>query len=148
MRRLDCHGRIKQLTNHYQTALRTVRAMIQLAELHPEYLRDYDLDPIEMRAVAKQLHDVYFTQLFACFESCLRDYWRTDVRDTSPPTKQLLSSIAARRGVPQNTLDVVHDIRNYRNYLIHEEHTATRECTIDESVNHLNTYIARLPRQW
>ena len=101
-----------------------------------------------MRAVPEQLHDIYFIRMFACFESDLRHYWRTNVRDTKPLTEQLLSSIAARRGVPQDTLDSVQEIREFRNVLIHEEHEIRRRFTIDEASAHLNTYLARLPLNW
>jgi hypothetical protein len=148
MRRLDCHDFIKQLTSNYRTALRTVTTLIRLAEERPEYLRNYNLDLIEMRAVAAQLHDLYFSRIFAHFESCLRHYWRADVRDTKPMTEQLISSIAARRGVPQDTLDIVQEIRDFRNFLIHEEHEPRMRYTIDESIKHLNTYIFRLPIEW
>jgi hypothetical protein len=148
MRRLDCHGRIKQLASNYRTALRTVRTLILLAERQPEHLHNYDLDLIEMREVAAQLHDIYFSRIFTCFESCLRHYWRADIRNTKPATEQLLSSIAARRGVPQDTLDIVQEIRSFRNFLIHEEHEIGKRYTIDEAINHLNTYLARLPLEW
>ena len=122
--------------------------MIQLAEEQPEYLHDYDLDLIEMRTVAAQLHDLYFSRVFAHFESCLRHYWRAEIKDTKPMTEQLISSIATRRGVPQDTLDIVQEIRDFRNFLIHEEHEPRMRYTIDESIRHLNTYMSRLPLEW
>jgi hypothetical protein len=148
MRRLDCHGRIKQVTSNYQTALRTVRTLIRLVEQQPELLRNYGLDLIEMRDVADQLHEIYFSRMFACFESSLRDFWRAKVKVTKPLTEHLISSIAARRGVPQDTLDIVQEIRDFRNSLIHDEHSASRQFTIDEAIPHLNTYLARLPLEW
>jgi hypothetical protein len=148
MRRLDCHDRIKRLTSNYETALRTVQTLIRLAEQQPEHLYKYDLDMKQMRAVAEQLHDIYFTRMFACFESCLRDYWRAKIRDTKPRTEELISSIATRHEVPRYTLDVVQEVRVFRNSLIHEEHQAERRYTIDEAATHLNTYLARLPLQW
>jgi hypothetical protein len=147
MRRLDCLSRIKQLTSNYGTALRTVNTMIQFAQQESKYLHNYNLDLVEMRAVANQLHDIYFIRIFASFESSLRHYWRA-VRGTKPSTEQLISSIAARRGVPQDTLDIVQEIRAFRNFLIHEEHDVGLRYTIDDEFKHLNTYLARLPLQW
>ena len=49
-----------------------------------------------LRALPDELHDMYFVWVFACFESDLRHYWRVAVRDTNPPTEQLLSSIVDR----------------------------------------------------
>ncbi len=148
MRRFDCHDAIKQTKSSYQTALQTVSALIGIVEEQPQYLYDHNLDLKEMRLLAEQLHDVYFVRMFARFESSLRHYWRTKVRDTKPSTQQLLSSLAGKIGVPQDTLDTVHEIRDFRNYLIHEEHQIKRRFTIDEASRHLNTYLARLPITW
>jgi hypothetical protein len=148
MRRSDCHDNIKVVKSSFETALRTVEAMISLVEKKPEYLRIYDLDLIDMRILAEELHTVYFVRMFASFESSLRHYWRSSVRESKPSTRQLLSSIAARRGVPEETLEDVQEIRNFRNYLIHEEHQAGRRFSIDESSELLNKYLSRLPLEW
>jgi hypothetical protein len=119
-----------------------------LATQQPQYLHDHDLSLPEIKSLVVGLHDVYFVRLFACFESALRHYWRTSVKATKPSTEQLLGSIAGRRGVPQDTLDAVHEIRKFRNYLIHEEHEVEARFTIEEASRHLNTYLARLPLEW
>jgi hypothetical protein len=86
--------------------------------------------------------------MFALFESSPRHYWRTNIRDSKPLTQQLISSIAGRLGVPQDTLDKVQEIRKFRNYLLHEEFEVTSSFTIEEASGHLNTYLARLPLEW
>lgn len=148
MRRFDCHDRIKQVKSRYETAVCTVRVLTQLAEQQPAYLRDHELSLAEMRTVIVELSEVYFVRMFACFESCLRHYWRASVKRTKPLTEQLLSSIARRRGIPQDTLDAVHEIREYRNCLVHEENQAARQYAINEAFKHLQTYLARLPIEW
>jgi hypothetical protein len=148
MRRSDCHDNIKLVKNGFETALRTVEAMISLVEKKPEYLRIYDLDLIDMRALVEELHSVYFVRMFASFESSLRHYWRSKVRETKRPTRQLVEYIAARHGIPEETLEDVQEIRNFRNYLIHEEHQAGRQFSIDESSKLLNKYFSRLPLEW
>jgi hypothetical protein len=74
MRRIDCHVRIKRVRSNYQAALQTVTTLIHLVEQRPEYLYDFNLDLVEMRAVSVQLHDIYFARMFASFESSLRHY--------------------------------------------------------------------------
>lgn len=148
MNRFDCHDAIKQTTRNYRATLQTLKAFIAIAVLQPRYLESNDLTVAELRELANELHDVYFARIFACFESCLRHYWRTTIRDTRPPTRQLLESIAARRGVPQDTLDIVQEIRDFRSFLIHEEHELHRAFTIGEASRYLNTYLARLPNGW
>ena len=148
MRRLDCHDRIKKTKSSYDAALKAVTVVIRLAEEQPDFRYNHNLDLTEMRALEKVLHDVYFVRMFACFESSIRHYWWNKIRETKPLTEQLLSSMAGRLGVPQDTLDTVHEIRSFRNILIHEDHRATRQFTIDEASGPLNTYLARLPREW
>jgi hypothetical protein len=148
MRREECFDRIEQVVHHYHTAVQTVRVLIRLAEDQPKYLHDYQLDLREMRALPQELHDVYFARMFACFESDLRDFWRTTVRDTKPLTEQLLSAIAARRQIPQDPLDKVQRIREFRNHLIHGEQEFTESFTIDEAKAHINAYFAWLPVRW
>ena len=148
MRRLDCHNAIKQVKSSYQTALQTVNVLIGIVIEQPEYLYRHELSLVELRNLAEELHAIYFARMFASFESSLRHYWRTSVRDSKPLTQQLISSIAGRLGVSQDTLDTVHEIRDFRNYLIHEERAVKRRFTIDEASGHLNTYLARLPLEW
>ena len=148
MLRTECFIRIKHVVDHYQTAVQTVKVLIRLAEDQPKYLRDSQLDLKEMRSLPQELHDLYFARMFACFESDLRHFWRTTVRDTRPLTEHLLSAIAARRTVPQTTLDHVQWIRDFRNHLIHGEQEFARSFTIEEAVGHLNAYLARLPLKW
>ncbi len=148
MRRLDCHDRIKRVKSSYETAFNTVTVFIGIVEEQPDYLYNNDLDLSEMRALAKELHDIYFVRMFACFESCIRHYWWTRVRETKPATEQLLNSMAHKVGVPQDMLDTVHEIRDFRNNLIHEDHRANKRFTIDEASGPLNTYLARLPLEW
>ncbi len=148
MRRLDCHDAIKQVKTDHDTALETVNLVVKLVVEQPKYLDDHHLSLPELRSLAQGLHDLYFVRMFACFESSLRHYWRTEIKDSKPSTKQLLSSIAGRHSVPQDVLDRVHEIRDFRNYLIHEEHEVRMRFTIKQASGYLNEYLSRLPREW
>jgi len=149
MRRIDCHDRIKHMKRSYDTALKSVDVLLGLVASRPEYLNRYGLDPNEMQNLSKGgLHDVYFATMFACFESSIRHFWRTSVRNSRPGTEQLLNLVAGRRGVPQDVLDTVHEIRDFRNYLIHGDNQIKKRFTIDEASSALNTFVARLPLQW
>jgi hypothetical protein len=148
MRRLDCHDRMRRVKRDYSTVLQTVRALIRLVEQNHKYIKIYNLDINEMRAVGGQLHDIYFTRMFASFESSLRHFWRRTVKDTQPGTKQLISLIAARRAVPEDTLNTVQEIRAFRNILMHEEDEVRCRFQIDEAIGPLNTYLASLPLEW
>lgn len=148
MLRTRCFRRIAGVLDNYRTVLKTVDVLVQLAQNDPRYLKANALELSTLRALPRERHDVYFARMFACFESDLRHYWRTMGRKASPPTEHLLSSIAARRGLPQDTLDAVQRVRAYRNHLIHEQHEVPLPVTIDEALGCLNAYLARLPLEW
>jgi hypothetical protein len=148
MRRLDCHDRVKGVKRSFETALKTINALIDLAKSNPKYINQYDLDLVAMRSLHLQLHDVYFARMFSVFESSLRHFWRAKIRNSKPGTEQLLASLAAKLGVPQDDLDAVQEIREFRNSLLHEEHAVKRRFGIDEACGCLNKFLARLPIRW
>jgi hypothetical protein len=148
MRRLDCHARIKQVKSNCDAAQQTVKVFMRIGQQQPEVLYRHNLSIAQMQVLVEELHDIYCVRMFARFESDLRHYWRTKIRDTRPKTEDLLSAIAGRFGVPQDTLDIVHEIRIFRNYLIHEDFDLRKSFTVDEASGHLNVYLARLPLQW
>jgi hypothetical protein len=148
MRRKECQDRIDQLVSHYKTALRVVDTLIRLAEEQPKSLHGYNLTLGEMRTLRVEFHEMYFTRLFAWFESDLRHYRRTTVRDTRPLTELLLSRIASRRGIPHTLLSEVHEVREFRNFLIHEVHEPRRPITIDEAWRRMNAFLGWLPPKW
>lgn len=148
MIRANCHDAINDVKRSYGTAIQTVRAVVQIVREQSAYLVRFGLALHEIQTVAAGLHDLYFVRMFACFESALRDYWRTAVRDTKPPTEALVSSIGARRTVPEDVLLEVQEIREFRNFLIHEERALQRQYTIDMACRSLNMYLARLPLRW
>jgi hypothetical protein len=148
MRRIDCNDRIKAVKSSYEATLQTVQVLIGLVTEQPGLIYTHDLDVRAMQNLKQTLHDIYFVQMFASFESSLRDYWRNNVKDSKPLTMQLIASVAARRGVADDTRDIVQEIREFRNLLIHEEHEVKKRFTIDEASAYLNTYLARLPLEW
>jgi hypothetical protein len=148
MRRFDCLDRMSDVRRSYQTAIQTINVFASLAEAKPDYLHVNNLTLHEIRTLAYVLHDVYFAKIFAAFESSIRHYWRENVRDTKPMTEVLIASLAGKLGVPQDTLDEVQAIRDFRNSITHDEHEPAKRYTIDEAVGHLNTFLARLPLRW
>jgi|SRR5579864_5339407 len=148
MHHFDHHTSLKQVESRYETAIRAIEALKKILQEQPKYLKKFDLDLIELAALHSELHEIYFTRLFARFESTLRGYWRTKRKKTRPMTKVLLNSIGNQRGVEADTLEIVQEIRVYRNSLIHEENKASRQFKLHEASRHLHKYLSRLPRKW
>ena len=78
-----------------------------------------------------------------------RDAWENAFgRQTQPPLRDLLVAIAARRLVPQDTLDRVDQVRCYRNALVHEGTSDTMQIPIADVRRHLCRFFSRLPSRW
>jgi hypothetical protein len=95
-------------------------------------------------AMADNLEGTYLIRLFAAFESGLRSYYTT-LKETTPPSTDLIDSIAARRNVPDDLRDEVHQVREYRNNLVHEGDDEIEAVAIDVARSRLCTFFARLP---
>lgn len=62
----------------------------------------------------------FLIRLFAEFEAGLRDVWYDVLhKSTRPNMEVLIDRIAARNGIAGPVLDRVHEVRLYRNALVH-----------------------------
>jgi hypothetical protein len=88
-------------------------------------------------------------RLFAEFEAGLREAWvRAFGQATSPKTQDLIDSFAARRLIPAPWRAAAHDVRAYRNALIHEGGVDIPPIGLDEAQGHLCRFFSRLPDDW
>jgi hypothetical protein len=55
----------------------------------------------DVHTMSENLEGTYLIRLFAAFESGLRSYYAT-FKETTPPSKDLIDSIAARRRIPDD----------------------------------------------
>jgi hypothetical protein len=101
----------------------------------------------DVHAMSENLEGTYLIRLFAAFESGLRSYWAT-IRKTKPAVRHLIDTIATVRGVPDDLKDEVHEVREYRNRLVHESDDEAVPVAIDVARSRLCTYFARLPDKW
>ncbi len=101
----------------------------------------------DVHTMSVLLEGTYLIRLSAAFESGLRSYWVT-VRDNMPPAKDLIDSIAAKRSVPDEVKENVHEVRVYRNSLVHEVDDEVPPVPLREARGRLCTFFARLPEEW
>src|SRR5438477_5071231 len=67
------------------------------------------------------LEITYILRLFATWEAILRDFWLHGIRrNTEPDLVQLVDSLAGRRNVDPATVAGAHDLRRFRNEIVHE----------------------------
>ena len=113
---------------------------------NPTLLRASGLDFADLRRAVKHLEVTYIIRLFAYFESASRELWNT-MRPTDPPAKDLLDGLAARCAMPSDLLADAHDVREYRNVVVHEGETTVR-FEFAETRSRLAKFMSHYPPQW
>lgn len=79
----------------------------------------------------------------------MRDAWLFAFgRPTEPRMRDLLDAIAARCYIPDDWLDHVHEVREYRNALIHEGEEKRTRITLATARRYLCRFFSRLPADW
>ncbi len=142
----EWQSRIKTVEREYRTAQQSVDWFQEAAQNDPALL-PRDLSHGDIGLTAANLEGTYLIRLFAEFETGLRLFWST-IRDTTPPTWDLLEGIAARRRIPYAHLLKAHDVQNYRNILVHERDEGADPMSMSIARGHLCRFFAYLPPHW
>ncbi len=111
-------------------------------------LRDLD-------AAADQLEPTYLIRIWAEFETALRSYRRhkTGDPDDRIGTENLINwtaGVKQGRAISADVRDDVHEVREYRNFLVHErdDREPPAAVAIDVIRRRLNIYMQKLPERW
>jgi hypothetical protein len=113
-------------------------------------LRDLD-------AAAEQLEPTYLVRIWSEseFETALRSYRRhkTGDPDDRIGTENLINwtaGIKQGRAISEDARDDVHEVREYRNFLVHERDDPgpPTAVAIDAARRRLNIYLQKLPERW
>lgn len=145
-RRRDWLERIKAVEREFLAARKAVDEFITALERGTAALPP-NTKVRDVYTMSDNLEGTYLIRIFAAFESGLRNYWAT-IKDTIPPARDLIESIAGRRGVPDELRDEVHEVRRYRNSLVHEGDEEMSPIALGMARGRLCTYVARLPDEW
>ena len=106
------------------------------------------LSPGDLDRCLDNLEITYILRLFGTWEAVLRGYWLQGLgRLTDPDLKPLVDSLAARRAVDPVTLATVHDLRAFRNEIVHENLQVLR-YDYAQVAKGLAKFIAYLPLNW
>jgi hypothetical protein len=144
--RRDWDKAIKTIEREYASMRLAADRLLEDARRDPTVLgREIDLRHIVRASV--RLEGTYIIRLFAEFETGLRLYWAT-IRQTEPPTQQLLDGITARRAIPPEQLASAHEVRVYRNSLVHERDEEVAPIPMAEAQESLCRFFAFLPPHW
>src|SRR5437588_7976763 len=147
----EAFGRLASVREELQASTFAVGYVIRSAARDPTIL-DTGRQRVklsQLRRCANHLSLTYVVRLFAEFETILRDYLaaaRQGVRRrTSMET--LMDRIAAIRTIPPNVRLAAHEVRQYRNAVLH--HRAIFDAvTFDQCKTKLSHFLSYLPPKW
>jgi hypothetical protein len=140
-------SRVKAIEREFSALRLAAARLLEHAEDDPNILSK---DGVRIRDVGnayRHLEGTYLIRLFAEFETGLRLYWDT-VKDTHPRTEDLVNGVASRRKISHDLMKSVHQIREYRNSLVHEREDETTPVSLSSARSTICHFLSRLPESW
>jgi hypothetical protein len=145
-RRHTWQARIGGVASEYAAA-RAAADLLVRGLARGEVVRPADPNEWDVAGMSANLEATYLIRLFAAFEAGVRSYWAT-VGKTVPLTRDLIDAVAARRGIPDGPRAEVHEVREYRNGLIHERDNPSQPTPLPEARGRLRRFFSYLPERW
>jgi hypothetical protein len=132
----------------HEAARRAITFLLERAADDPSLLRPEDPTFADLRACLRNLERTYIVRLFALFEETLRGVWNDAFgRATTPGAMDLLNGCAATRAIsPATLLSDAHEVREYRNFVIHG--TPAPVVALADSKRRLCRFLAWMPESW
>ena len=111
--------------------------------------------PRDLVMAGEMVESTYMIRMWAEFETALRSYRRhvTANPDDRMSTSSLIdwtAGIRQGRAISEDVRDDVHEVREYRNYLVHERDDLDPldRVEIEVARRRLNTLLGCLPDKW
>jgi len=143
---------LRSIENEYLTAALSVRRLRATARGDHSLLRNEGLTVGDLEACQGNLESTYVIRLFAEFEAPLRLYWRDARRRASWETinaRTLIDNVAAYQYVPESVRDSVHEVRDFRNSLVHQSaEMGIAALTFAQCRSSLCRFLSFLPFAW
>jgi hypothetical protein len=102
------------------------------------------LQPLKS-AAGGGLEKTYFIRLFSQFEAELRIFLHEQHRRIPRHAENLINRVTAMQYVDAHLADNVHNVRLYRNQLVHEGNDLAVVVTFTDALSLLNRFLAYLP---
>jgi hypothetical protein len=146
-------ARITAVLQEYLAAKTASDLLTAQTDANPNYGRDHGWEPRAGVAFTHNLEATYIIRIYAEFEAALRDYWLTyRAQTTRPRMYQLVNQAIPDQSFSQDVIDSADDVREYRNFLVHEIDDEPQEdvvtFTVQQAKSRLCTYISRLDPSW
>jgi hypothetical protein len=150
MNRNDGFENLKGVDREHSAAKFSVSHTLPAISSNPMLLREEGLSPSDLRNCAENLEVTYLTRLFAEFEAVLRDFHSSSVRPgriRRTMMETIIDRIAAPQYMPNDILRAAHEVRTYRNDIIHDR-LRTPRLSFHECKSRLGRYLRHLPVRW
>lgn len=118
--RIEWPRRLKAIEREYQAARVAVAYYDERVRVDPTLLEG-SLGIRDIANTAAKLEGTYVIRLFAEFETALREFWPTRRSSKLPSqARNLIDGVASACKIASEQLQFVHDVREFRNGLVHE----------------------------
>ena len=112
--------RLKHVEQQYRVTQWALAKLVQSTASDPTVLPGSGIEPSHIRRALDRCEQTYLVRAFAEFEAILREFWQGVLRRrTQPGLKALVTSISAGRNVPDDDGARLHEVRKYRNAVVH-----------------------------
>jgi hypothetical protein len=137
-------GRIKAVEREFHAA-RLAFDRLSAEVRHDVTLLRESISPRDLESASNNAEATYVIRLFAEFETALRIYLPT-IRNRPTPgrTRDLLDAVAAARRIGNVDLARAHEVREFRNALVHERESPTVIVPIAIARKYLCVFLSRL----
>jgi hypothetical protein len=147
--RHDWAQRIKAVERQYKTARLAIDRLRAQSQADASIVLQFP-DARNVKETLQDLEPTYVIRIFAVFENGLRSYWQSVNPGRKPDMKPLMDAIGSKCKVPYEILKQAHEVREYRNQIVHQRKPgeAVLYIAMDEVRRRLSMYFDRLPFRW
>jgi hypothetical protein len=139
--------RIKSVEREYDTARLALDRLDQHTRENPAVLKT-DMRLRDVVTCSNALEGTYVLRLFAEFEIALRHYLRFEGLRVPKNAQQLIDKVRDRIQIPNDFAKDVHSVRDYRNFLVHDDATPVPAVPMRDGTRYLSTFLSWLQRYW
>ena len=150
--RFEWIDRLKFVEREHRVVASAI-ARLQLAILEGLARTPDGTSPRDVVAAGENLETTYLVRLWAEFETALLSYYRDLTGDSEARIKatdlvNTLAGVRRGRAIADEVRAAVHEVREYRNSLVHERTDPAPPVGLVEARSRLNTFLGKLPEQW
>lgn len=150
MTQREAYDRMRNVRRELDAATFALAHTIRLVSSDLKALQDAGrggTSPSELARCRDSLEINYILRLFSEFEAAVRSFWVSTVRNSRPGMEVLMNRVADRVQMSPADRVLAHDIREYRNTIIHQNPRAL-QYTYGDCAKALGKYLRWLPQSW